>query len=112
MRKVELEWNVLLHDSNSDKITKYNVLNDDYIITSLKKAVKKKEINTFEEVKGFLRRKFMAKYWSRAEYEIIVSGLFNKSKQYKIDAWYQIEMNLDKIVEYVILQLKLFRKDT
>ena len=49
----------------------------------------------------------MAQYWSRAEYEIMVSGLFDTDKPEKIDVWYQIEMNLDNIAEYLITKLKL-----
>ena len=107
MSKVKLEWNVLMHDFSVDKIIKYNVLDDTYIIDSIKKAVRKKDITTFNELKEFLCKKFRARYWSRTEYEILVSGLFNKDKVYKIDAWYQIEMNLDNITEYVINKLKL-----
>ena len=41
-------------------------------------------------------------YMSRAEYEILVSGLFDKDDAEKIDVWYQLEMNIDAIVEYII----------
>ena len=107
MKKPILEWNVLLHDFNSSKIRKYNVLNDDYIINSIKKAIKKQEIKNYAEFKEFIARKFMAQYWSRTEYEILVSGLFDIDKAEKIDVWYQIEMNLDNIAEYMINKLKL-----
>lgn len=107
MNKKELEWNVLINDFNSDKIISYNVLDDNYIIDSLKKELKKKKILNKEELKEFLRGKLMAKYWSRTEYEILISGLFNKDKAYKIDAWKQIEINLDRIVEYINSNLKL-----
>lgn len=106
MSKPKLEWYVLLHDFNNDKIIKYNVLDDDYIIESLKKAVKKGEVTNKDQVTEFLKGKFMARYWSRTEYEILVSGLF-KSEQHKIDAWYQIEMNLNHIVDYMIDKLNL-----
>ncbi len=107
MKKVNLTWNVLLQDFNAKKIIKYNVLDNDYIIDSIKKAVKKREVSNYKEFKEFIKRKFMAQYWSRAEYEIMVSGLFDTDKPEKIDVWYQIEMNLDNIAEYLITKLKL-----
>lgn len=111
MNKNKLEWYVMLHDFNNDKIIKYNVLDDSYIIDSIKKAVKKKEITTYDDLKEFTKRKLMAQYWSRTEYEILVSGMFTKSEPKKIDAWYQIEMNLDRLIEYLIKELNLFGKD-
>ena len=107
MKKVDLKWNVLIHDFNGDKIVSYNVLNNDYLIDSLKKAIKKEEVVSYGDVKEFLSRKFKAQYWSRAEYEILVSGLFDRSEAEKIDVWYQLEMNIDNITEYVITKLNL-----
>ena len=43
MKKVELSWNVMLHDFNADKIVKYDVLkNNDYLVDRIKKAIKSK----------------------------------------------------------------------
>ena len=45
----------------------------------------------------------MYHYWSRSEYEIAVGGLHSKYPENfeKIDAYYQLEMNLDHIVNYI-----------
>ena len=107
MKKVDLKWYVMLHDFNKDKIVKYNVLEYDYLIDSLKKAVKKKEITKYDELKEFVKRKLMAQFWSRAEYEILVSGLHTRVEPEKIDVWYQIEMNLDNLLEYLINKMNL-----
>lgn len=107
MKKVDLKWYVMIHDFNSDKIIKYNVLAYDYLIDSLKKAIKKKEITTYNELKEFIKRKLMAQYWSRVEYEILVSGIHTRVEPQKIDVWYQLEMNLDNLVEYINDKLKL-----
>lgn len=109
MSSKKLEWNVFINDFNSDRIINYNVLDDSYIINSLKKELKSKKIVNKEELKEFLRGKLMAKYWSRTEYEILVSGLF-KDKSYKIDAWKQIEINFDRLIEYIINELNLFKE--
>lgn len=107
MKKPDLKWYVMIHDSNKDKIVKYNVLEYEYLIESLKKAVKKKEITKYDELKEFIKRKLMAQFWSRTEYEILVLGLFTKNEPEKIDVWYQLEMNLDNICEYLNDKLKL-----
>ena len=108
MKNVDLQWNVLFHDFNSDKIVKYNVLKDNtYLIDSIKKAIKKNEVTNFTELKELVTHKLRATYWSRAEYEILVSGLFTRKEPTKIDIWYQLEMNLDNLVEYLINKLKL-----
>ena len=45
----------------------------------------------------------MYHYWSRSEYEIAVGGLHSKYPENfeKIDAYHQLEMNLDHIVDYI-----------
>ena len=107
MKKPDLKWYVMIHDFNADKIVKYNVLEYDYLIDSLKKAIKKKEITKYDELKEFVKRILMAQFWSRTEYEILVSGLHTRVEPQKIDVWYQIEMNLDNLLWYLIEKLKL-----
>lgn len=48
-------------------------------------------------------------YWSRCECEIAVGDLFAKypDEYEKIDAFRQIEMNLDRMVEYIIRELDI-----
>lgn len=107
MKKPDLKWYVMIHDFNVDKIVKYNILEYDYLIDSLKKAIKKKEITKYDELKEFVKRILMAQFWSRTEYEILVSGLHTRVEPQKIDVWYQIEMNLDNLLWYLIEKLKL-----
>lgn len=108
-RKVDLEWNVILADLNSRKIKNYNVLygyNED-----IYKEYTKGKIKTLEELKNYLKLTLQRQYWCRYEYEIAVGGLSSKYPEdyEKIDAFRQIEMNLDRITEYVNwkMQLKL-----
>ena len=47
-------------------------------------------------------------YWSKSEWEILVSDLHlhtPKHKIEKIDIYYQLEPNLDRITEYMINNL-------
>lgn len=109
MKKAKLSWKVMLHDFNSDKIVSYDVLkNNDYLVDRIKKAIKKGEITKYDELKELVKHILKATYWSRTEYEILVSGIHTRrTEPEKIDAWYQLEMNLDNIIEYLINKLKL-----
>lgn len=100
-----LEWKVLNSDFNKDKIIEYNVFNKE-LENDIKKAVKDKMILNYAELKSYIQKKFRYQYWSRAEYEILVSGLFSKNTE-KIDIYRQLEINLDRITEYVNNTLEL-----
>ncbi len=100
-----LSWKVLNYDSNKHKIVDYEVLR--FYEEPLKKARKKKEFSNYEELKEWLRRKFMHDYWSKTECEIAVGDLFSKEDELeKVDIFRQLNMNLDRITEYVIRELK------
>ena len=102
IKNKKLVWNVLLHDFNSDKIITYNVFSDEFK-ENLYKEYRKKKINNKLELKEYIKSKMMYRYWSRSEYEIAVGGLYSKHPENfeKIDAYYQLEMNLDHIVDYI-----------
>ena len=102
IKNKKLVWNVLLHDFNSDKIITYNVFDDEFK-ENLYKEYRKKKINNKLELKEYIKSKMMYRYWSRSEYEIAVGGIHSKHPENfeKIDAYYQLEMNLDHIVDYI-----------
>ena len=111
MRKnnIKLEWYVLEHDFNSKSIKNSNILEYLDIEDLHKSVVKKKEIKNIEELKDYLRGEMFYYLHSRAEHEIMVGGLFSKEEEYeKIDAFRQIEMNLDQMTEYVNKKLEIF----
>lgn len=99
----KLEWNVLIEDFNTHKIRLYNIFGT-YFIEDLKKE----KIESLEDLKEFIDQWARYHYWSRTEYEIMVGGLFNEIDEFeKIDVYYQISMNLDRIAEYVNKELGL-----
>lgn len=102
IKNKKLVWNVLLHDFNSDKIITYNVFSDEFK-ENLYKEYRKKKINNKLELKEYIKSKMMYRYWSRCEYEIAVGGIHSKHPENfeKIDVYYQLEMNLDHIVDYI-----------
>lgn len=111
MKKPDLKWNVLFEDSNTRQIRTYNVLAGSFY-DNLRKAIKKYKIKNRSQLKEYLTGEFMYHYWCKSEFEIAVGGLFVKdiSELEKIDVWYQLEMNLDNIVDYLISKMNLFKK--
>ena len=101
IKKSNLEWYVLRYDFNEKQIVNYNVMTG--IAELVCKKVRSGDIYNKETLKEFLKREFMHDYWSRAEYEILVSylGSVTTENAEKVDVWRQLEMNLDRIVEYV-----------
>lgn len=96
------EFNVILWDINRDELTTYDVLpyfRDEYKVTK-----KKDRPNTVNEWKEFIRQKGMYMFWSRCQYEIIISPWPPQKKDVsvKVDIWQQIKMNLDLIVELLM----------
>ena len=106
VKNVKLKWNVLFHDFNKDEIIPYNIFYDDFVL-DLSKYLKKQKSYNFEDIKEYINKWAMYQYWSRTEYEIIVSGLHTKAKDFKIDVYTQIKMNLDRVTEYVIKEMDI-----
>lgn len=96
---------VLNYDSNKHKVVDYEVLK--YYEEDLKKDRKKRKFTNYDELKDYLRRKFMHDYWSKCECEIAVGSLLSKENELeKIDIFRQLDMNIDRITEYVIREMK------
>ena len=110
IKNVNLEWNVLYHDFNARKIKPYNIFAGSFV-EDLAKAIKKEKIEDREQLKEYLKRDFMYHYWSKSECEILVGGLHSSdiNEFEKLDIWYQIEMNFDLIVDYIISKMEIFK---
>lgn len=109
VKNKKLEWCVLDYDWNKNKIVNYNIFGQRFI-DELYKKVKTKKINNIQELKEFIDSYCKYHYWSRSEYEILVGDLSGKYFE-KIDIYRQIEMNIDRITEYVNKELKIFKED-
>ena len=109
IKNKNLEWNVLMADFNTKKIKNYNVLGYELVDRLHTKIVKKKEITNYEQLKEDVRSWCMYYYWSKTECEIGVGGMFAKypDEYEKIDAFRQIEMNLDRMCEYIMRELDI-----
>lgn len=102
----KLEW-YAFDEACSDgtgigKLEYINVIRERHI-ESIKKLIKKNA--SYEEIKADLRSWFIHDYWGKSEYEVIVSNCAGPKLEEKIDIWYQLEPNLDRITEYIIKEL-------
>jgi len=108
VKNANLKWYVLNYDFNANKIINYNIFGNGFI-EQLHKEVLKKRVTTFGELKEYIKKWAMYYYWSRSEFEIAVGGLCIKEVKEleKIDIYRQVEMNLNRISEYVNSELRL-----
>lgn len=101
IKNKNLEWNVFVYDFNSQKIIIKNIFTNSFY-----DKLKKENINTRKELEVFVTNWFKNIYWSRTEWEVLIGSLFQDSFT-KIDVWKQIEINLDKLIDYIIKELDI-----
>ena len=98
------EWYVYVDDFNKKEIEKFNVFQSLNFLEGCKRTFKKyKDIDIIEkEIKSWA----MYSFWSKCEYEIVLTSLFNserhKFKDEKIDVYDQLLMNWDSFFRYVV----------
>lgn len=99
-----MEWYVLLHDFNKNKVISYNIFNNSKLNEGLKELEESyiSKENFISELDRLLRWCF----WSKSEYEIMVGDLFEKDldKYEKIDVYQQLKPNLNVLANYIIYQ--------
>lgn len=126
----ELEWNVFLHDFNSNKIIIFNVFNHDRFLNDLYKLKKETDFKKFSEE---VRKNVMYYYWSKCEYETIITSfpsyiskeelnrIKNEDVKYrtcvnleceiKVDVYDQVMLNWDKFINYLWNNKNLIKKN-
>lgn len=92
-------FNVIIEDVNRQKFTTYDVI--PYLVKCYLEAKKKPE--TFEEFKKFVDRESKYQFWSRCQYEIILSAWppVNGFEE-KWDVYQQIVMNIDVVTKLLM----------
>lgn len=98
----KLEWYAFHQETNGSKLKYTNVLYDK-LIERVKKLIRKNA--DYDEIKKEIDICLMSRYWSRCEYEVVVSNWAGKDFEQKIDVYWQLQPNLDRITEYVIREL-------
>lgn len=108
IKNAGLEWYVMYYSLNDNKIKRVNILGYNFA-KELAKQIKKRKINTKLKLAEHLKTEFMYHYWCKAEYEMVVGGFFHRNEEEleKIDVWYQLELNLNTIVDYINYKMDL-----
>ena len=111
VKNVELKWNVLYWNTNKNKVENYNIFSNDFK-NNLYEKIKTKKITNYNELKEDINKWAMYHYWSKTECEMAIGPLWPKElkdleKFEKIDMYRQIEMNLDRITEYIINKMEI-----
>lgn len=90
-------YKVISWDFNTDNIEYYDIM--PFLIDSYKK-IKKNKPKTFEEIKEFIINESRYRFWSRCEYEVIITGWPKQKREVKIDIFDQIMKNIDVITTH------------
>ena len=98
----DMTWNVYVGSFNSRDIRVYNVFDHSRFMDDIRKIYKKHkdDFNAFSEE---VRRSLMYYFWSKCEWEIVLTGWPPKDdfKDKKIDVYDQIMLNWDAFIKYV-----------
>lgn len=96
---MKLEYNVCRFEPNSKEFITYDVI--PYLKEQYDESRDKPV--TYDEFKQFVEKESRYQYWSRCQYEIILSDWPGESIKRKVDVHQQIMMNLD-IVTNVLME--------
>ena len=68
-----LSWKVIMEDFNSHKIIYYDLFKSGYW-EKVAKELKEEKHSVFQAWSDAFRQKLMSQYWSRSEYEVVVTS--------------------------------------
>lgn len=97
----KLVWNVIYHDSNSHRITIFNVFDHYSFAQDVQLYLRKcKDKALFEQE---IRRSLKYYFWSKFEWEIIIGpwGSCNATKEIKVDVCWQVLNNWERFIDYL-----------
>lgn len=107
IKHVKLEWNVLRYDINKHEIVNSNAFYSD-TPQKIAKEIRKGIIKNKQDLKNWLNVEFLYHYWCKSEHEVLIGGLFDETENMeKIDVYRQLNMNLDRITDYVIQEMDI-----
>ena len=104
----ELVWNVFYYNSNAKKIEFFNIFDHWRFREEIEKVVKRSK--TREELEKAVKSELMYFFWSKYEYEALITSFPEKEDvTIKVDVYWQVINNFDRFVDY-LAQNKRFRK--
>ena len=100
MESKSLRWMVFYYNFNSKQIEEFNIFNHGRFREEVKELMDDSAL-TYAEFKDGIRRELMYYFWSKCEWEVIISGWPDKGGAEKIDVFRQVMLNFDRFIEYL-----------
>ena len=94
-----MEWNAYCYNINRREIESMNIFRHCRFANDVIKAMRTCE--TKEAFAEDVRHSLAYYFWSKSESEILISGLFDSDKEYKVDIYSQVMLNYDKFINYL-----------
>ena len=102
-KSMNLEWYVYYYDINSSQLKTFNIFNHRGFKNAIEEIFKK--YYSMEEFKKAVKSELMYYFWSKAEWEIVISDWFGKQVEKKIDVYDQVMLNWDRFIEWLYHEL-------
>lgn len=99
-KKIIPPFYVIIEDVTAKEFKKYDVM--PYFVDCYDKVRRNERPKTFDEFKEFVKSKSMYMYWSRCEYEVVISSLIGFAEEKKIDVHYQVMNNIDLVTRLLM----------
>lgn len=95
------KYNVIIYDFNRQQMVAYDIV--PYFEDEYNHLIKedKAKIKTYEDLKDFVKGRAMYQFWSRCEWEIILSNWPSNNHFEKWDVYDQVLLNLDFVTTAV-----------
>ena len=96
-----MEWNVFYHDINAQKLTTVNIFDHCRFSEDVQKSLKKS--TSKDEFAKALKSDLMCYFWSKSEYEIIISPWYGgrNTEDIKVDIYTHVMNNWNVFLDYV-----------
>lgn len=101
---MNLEWYVYYYDMNSSQLKTFNIFNHRGFKNAIIEVIFKKYYS-MEKFKKAVKSELMYYFWSKAEWEIVISDWFGKQVEKKIDVYDQVMLNWDRFIEWLYHEL-------
>ncbi len=92
-----ISYNVITYDFNRRYMVHYDIM--PYLISCYESVTKAEHPKTFEEFKQFIIDESRYQWWSRCEYEVIISSWLGQQVEEKWDVHKQVMMNIDVVTK-------------
>lgn len=99
MKVNNMHWKVFYYDINAQKISTYDIFDHRCFRVDIEKKLNFCE--TKEQFAERLKANLMYYFWSKAEWEVVISAWVGGDASKKIDVYTQVMNNFDVFLDYV-----------